>query len=86
MVSEALATRILFEGRRAVGVEYQVGAEKRSARAGAEVIVRCFADRVLVEGGRAAGVEAVYSDPQTGRSARVTVRAPRVVVAGGAFE
>jgi choline dehydrogenase-like flavoprotein len=53
---------------------------------GAEVIVRCFAERVLVESGRAAGVEAVYADPQSGRSARVTVRAPRVVVAGGALE
>ncbi|HEX2216586.1 MAG TPA: choline dehydrogenase [Xanthobacteraceae bacterium] len=39
VVSEALATRILFEGRRAVGVEYLVGGEKRIARANAEVIV-----------------------------------------------
>jgi choline dehydrogenase-like flavoprotein len=53
---------------------------------GAEVIVRCFARRVLVEGGRAAGVEAAYLDPESGRSARVTVRAPRVVVAAGALE
>jgi choline dehydrogenase len=35
----ALATRILFEGRRAVGVEYLQGAHKREARAGREVIV-----------------------------------------------
>jgi choline dehydrogenase-like flavoprotein len=53
---------------------------------GAEVIVRCFAERVLVEGGRAAGVEGTYADPDTGHSARVTVRAPRVVVACGALE
>nr|MBA3262592.1 GMC family oxidoreductase N-terminal domain-containing protein [Thermoleophilaceae bacterium] len=53
---------------------------------GAEVIVRCFAERVLVEGGRAAGVEAVYADPESGHTARVTVRAPRVVVACGALE
>ena len=39
VVSEALATRILFEGRRAVGVEYTVGGEKRTARANVEVIV-----------------------------------------------
>jgi choline dehydrogenase len=39
VVSEALATRILFEGRRAVGIEYKVGGETRSARANAEVIV-----------------------------------------------
>jgi choline dehydrogenase-like flavoprotein len=77
-----------------VGFGDQTGAKQSTAKtyladalaAGAQVIVRCFAERVLVEGGRAAGVEAVYSDPQTGRSARVTVRAPRVVVAGGALE
>jgi choline dehydrogenase len=39
VVSGALATRILFAGRRAVGVEYLVGADKRSAHAGGEVIV-----------------------------------------------
>jgi choline dehydrogenase len=39
VMSEALATRILFEGRRAVGVEYTVGGEKRTARAHVEVIV-----------------------------------------------
>src|SRR5438067_576205 len=47
---------------------------------GAEVMVRTRAHRVLVEGGRAAGVEANYADPESGREARVTVRAPRVVV------
>lgn len=35
----ALATRILFEGRRAVGVEYLQGGHKHEARAGREVIV-----------------------------------------------
>jgi len=39
IVSEALATRVLFEGRRATGVEYLVGEDKRIAHAGAEVIV-----------------------------------------------
>ena len=39
VVSEALATRILFEGRRATGVEYLVGEDKRTAQARAEVIV-----------------------------------------------
>src|SRR5262249_30868480 len=39
VVSEALATRILFEGRRATGVEFLAGGAPRSARAGAEVIV-----------------------------------------------
>jgi choline dehydrogenase-like flavoprotein len=54
--------------------------------AGADIVVRCFAERVLVEGGRAAGVEATWSDPDIGRSAKVTVRAPHVVVACGALE
>lgn len=39
IVSEALATRVLFEGRRATGVEYLVGNETRQAHANAEVIV-----------------------------------------------
>lgn len=39
VVSGALASRVLFEGRRAVGVEYLVGNDKRTARANAEVIV-----------------------------------------------
>jgi choline dehydrogenase len=39
VVPKALATRILFDGRRATGVEYAVGDDKRSARANAEVIV-----------------------------------------------
>jgi choline dehydrogenase-like flavoprotein len=53
---------------------------------GAEIVTRCWAERILVEHGRAAGVEATWSDPQTGRSAKVTVRSPQVVVAAGALE
>jgi len=52
-----------------------------AARDGAQLIVRCTAQRVLIEGGRAAGVEAVVDG-----SDRITVRAPQVVVAGGALE
>ncbi|MFQ5784232.1 MAG: GMC family oxidoreductase [Alphaproteobacteria bacterium] len=36
---DALARRVRFEGRRAVGVEYTVGGEARAARAGREIIV-----------------------------------------------
>jgi choline dehydrogenase-like flavoprotein len=54
--------------------------------AGADIVVRCTAERVLVENGRAAGVEGTWLDPDTGRSARVTVRAPQVVVAAGSLE
>ncbi len=39
VVTGALATRILFEGLRAVGVEYEAGGQKRTARARREVIL-----------------------------------------------
>src|SRR5262245_61000969 len=39
VVSEALASRVLFDGRRATGVEYLVGGEKHTAHANAEVLV-----------------------------------------------
>jgi len=54
--------------------------------AGTDIVVRCTVERVLVENGRAAGVEGTYADPETGRTARVVVRAPRVVVACGSLE
>jgi choline dehydrogenase-like flavoprotein len=77
-----------------IGFGDRTGAKQSTARTyladarehGAEVIARCFAQRVLVEGGRAAGVEALYADLETGHTARVNVRAPRVVVACGALE
>ncbi len=51
----------------------------------ADFLVHCRVERVIVENGRAAGVEAAYLDPE-GRSCRVTVRAPTVVVACGSVE
>ncbi len=57
-----------------------------AAEHGADILVDCWADRVLVEGGRASGVEATWSDRTDGRTAKVTVRAPHVVVAAGALE
>src|SRR5215475_4149466 len=39
VVSEARATRVLFDGRRATGVEYLTDNDKRSAQANVEVIV-----------------------------------------------
>ncbi|GIH96896.1 FAD-dependent oxidoreductase [Planobispora siamensis] len=53
---------------------------------GAKILVHTRADRVLTEGGRATGVEAVYTDPGSGQTRRVTVRAADVVVACGALE
>jgi choline dehydrogenase-like flavoprotein len=56
-----------------------------AAADGADFVVHCRAERILVEGGKAVGVEATYGDPD-GHRARVVVRAPQVVVAGGAIE
>ncbi len=58
---------------------------------GARFLTYTRALKVLVEDGRAAGVQAVWQPlgPEaqpTGESARVTVRAPRVVVACGSLE
>ena len=39
IVSGALGSRILFDGRRATGVEYRVGGETRTAQANVEVLV-----------------------------------------------
>src|SRR3954449_940802 len=47
---------------------------------GAEVLVNTFVERVLTENGRAAGVEGVHPN------GKVTIRAPKVVVAAGALE
>lgn len=54
--------------------------------AGADVVVRAFVEKVLVEGGRAAGVQAVLTGEDGAGTARITVRAPQVVVAAGALE
>jgi choline dehydrogenase-like flavoprotein len=56
-----------------------------AADAGARFVVNCRVERVLVDGGRAAGVEGTYLDAE-GRTARVVVRAPLVVVAAGALD
>ena len=47
---------------------------------GAELVARCHADRIAVAHGAAAGVEATCAD-----GSRITVRAPLVVLAGGAI-
>ncbi|MGE5747682.1 MAG: GMC family oxidoreductase N-terminal domain-containing protein [Solirubrobacterales bacterium] len=52
---------------------------------GARFLTFTRATRVLSEGGRATGVQAVWQAPD-GRSAQVTVRSPRVVVACGSLE
>jgi choline dehydrogenase-like flavoprotein len=77
-----------------IGFGDQSGAKQGTAKTyladaaehGAELVARCAAQRILTEGGRAAGVEALYAEPEGARMARVTVRAPRVVVACGSLE
>ncbi len=54
--------------------------------AGADIVVDCAVERVLAEGGRTTGVEGTWTDRETGRTARVKVHAPRVVVAAGSLE
>ena len=53
---------------------------------GARILARCTVERVLIERGRVTGVEGWAPDSVTGARRRVVVRAPLVVVAGGAVE
>jgi len=77
-----------------MGFGDQTGAKQSTAKTylrdaydrGAVLATRCWAERILTVRGRAAGVQATWSDRRTGRSSAITVRAPQVVVAGGALE
>ncbi|HEX8996487.1 MAG TPA: FAD-dependent oxidoreductase [Ktedonobacterales bacterium] len=57
-----------------------------AAERGARFVVRCQVERVIVDRGRATGVEGWALDERTGQRRRVRVKAPVVVVAGGAVE
>jgi choline dehydrogenase-like flavoprotein len=86
--------RYSYETAGYIGFGDQTGAKQSTAKTylkdayehGAELLTRCWAERIITSEGRAAGVEALYTDPQSGRSAKVTVRAPQVVVAAGSLE
>jgi choline dehydrogenase-like flavoprotein len=54
-------------------------------KAGARILVRTRAQRILTSHGKASGVQALSVGPD-GVARTVTIRAPRVVVAGGALE
>ena len=54
--------------------------------AGAKLLPNTRADRILTENGRAAGVACTYTDPATGQTAHVTIKAPTVVAAAGSLE
>jgi choline dehydrogenase-like flavoprotein len=53
---------------------------------GTRILVNTKASRVLVDDGRASGVAAICTDPTTGATASITVKATDVVVACGALE
>ncbi len=57
-----------------------------AADAGTRILANTGAREIITESGRAAGIKAIYRDPVTGRSSDVTIRAPKVVVAGGSLE
>ncbi len=52
---------------------------------GARFVVNCSVDRVLITQGQAEGVAATVTDPATGATHRLTVRATTVVLAAGAI-
>jgi choline dehydrogenase-like flavoprotein len=72
-----------------IGFGDQSGAKQSTAKTyladavehGADIVANCAAQRILLSGGRAAGVEALHAG-----GAKVTVKAPRVVVACGSLE
>jgi choline dehydrogenase-like flavoprotein len=86
--------RYSYDSAGFIGFGDQSGAKQSTVKtfladayeAGAVIVPRASAERVLVRNGRAAGVQATWSDPLSGASAAVTVRAPQVVVAAGALE
>ncbi|MGI8709858.1 MAG: FAD-dependent oxidoreductase [Acidimicrobiales bacterium] len=57
-----------------------------AADAGGRILVRTRVERIVVDDGRATGVEATYTDPATGTTAAVTVKARHVVAACGSLE
>src|SRR5215210_4601032 len=77
-----------------IGFGDQSGAKQSTAKTyladaaerGAELVVRCTAERIITEGGRAVGVQARYANLEVNYTTRVTVTAPRVVVAAGSIE
>ena len=77
--TEAQTRRVLFEGRRAVGVEYEQGGEVKTARAGAEVILaagavaiaqaaRTLRDRIGRGAAEAEGIDVLHDLPQVGEN------------------
>ncbi len=101
VVSHALARRVLFRGRRALGVEYQRNGEVRAARARREVLLSAGAinsPQLLMLSGigelrqlARAGVEPIAELPGVGRNlqdhlqARVVLRARQAITYNDIF-
>lgn len=76
------------------GMGDQTGAKQGTMRtylqdacdAGAQILPDTWIDRILTDDGRASGVEGTHTDPNTGRTTRVVIDAPTVVVAAGSLE
>ena len=76
VITEAMSTRILFEGRRAIGVEYLQGGERKQVKAGREVLLSAGAlqsPQLLMLSGvgpadhlREHGIEVVLDSPGVG--------------------
>jgi 4-pyridoxate dehydrogenase len=88
VVVEALATRILFSGRRAVGIEYLKGGESATAHAGREVILAggvINSPQLLMLSGigdpeelQACGIPVLAALPGVGRNLQDHISAPIV--------
>ncbi|MFC9994538.1 GMC family oxidoreductase [Nocardia sp. NPDC127526] len=88
IVTDAHVTRVLFEGTRAIGVEYQLGGELKQLKAKREVILSGGAintPQLLMLSGigdsnqlRALGIPVLHHSPEVGRNLRDHLAAPIV--------
>lgn len=76
------------------GMGDQTGAKQGTMRTflqdasdgGAELLPNTRAERIRTLDGKAAGIDAVYTDPLTQQTHRITINAPSVVAAAGSLE
>jgi choline dehydrogenase-like flavoprotein len=86
--------RYSFETAGFMGFGDQTGAKRSTVKTylqdayerEATLVTRCWAKQIIVRNGQAVGVEAVWADPESGRSTELTVHAPQIVVACGSLE
>jgi choline dehydrogenase len=95
VISDALATRIIVERGRAIGVEFETGGQRRKAYADAEVLLSAGAfnsPQLLLLSGigpadeiRSHGIEAVHDLPGVGRNLQEHASLGMMFAAGGNF-